>query len=448
VTRESSTPIDAISVATWYLIALFGIPAVYVFGPLGSIGAPAIMIGWLAFAWWTVSRFLPDSGLDRDFQPIRVALFFFVVTVLVSLAVTNLAPMASDQSTAADRAVLFILSLLGVALLIADGVVTFDRLRVFLRRLVDAGAFLAIVGIVEYVTKLNFVTSIFEFIPGLSKNSDVNFAGGANVYSNIVRVSGTAVHPIEFGVVLSMVLPLAVVFAFTDTKRTGFARWWKVGIIAMAEPMAQSRSGILALIVGAIVLLPALPRSSRRTMLKWSPAFIVGMRLIFPGLIGTIFGLFANFQSDPNFTSRTADYKRVGGFIAQSPIFGRGFGTFLPKDFFFLDNQYILSTIETGYVGLAITIALLLTGVGLAFQARRWALTDERRLVAQALLASLLGGALAFATFDFLTFQMATGVLFLLLGCSAAAWRILRREAYEEGRRRPTKPRKIDVFAP
>ena len=43
---------------------------------------------------------------------------------------------------------------------------------------------------------------------------------------------------------------------------------------------------------------------------------------------------------------------------------------------------------------------------------------------------------------------MATGVLFLLLGCSAAAWRIMRREAYEEGRRRPTKPRKIDVFTP
>ncbi len=420
----------------------------YVFGPLGSIGAPAIIVGWFAFAWWTVSRFLPGSGLDRDFQPLRVAMFFFVLTVLVSLALANLAPMASDQGTAADRAVLYIISLVGAALLIADGVVTFDRLRVFLRRLVDAGAFLAIVGVLEYVTKQNFVTSFFEFIPVLSKNSEVNFAGGANVYSNLVRVSGTAVHPIEFGVVLSMVLALAFVFAFTDTEHTGFARWWKVGIIAMGEPMAQSRSGILALIVGAIVLLPALPRTVRRTMLKWSPVFIVAMRLVFPGLIGTIFSLFANFQSDPNFTSRTADYKKVGGYIAQNPVFGRGFGTFLPKDFFFLDNQYILSTIETGYVGLVITVVLLLTGVGLAFQARRWALTDERRLIAQALLASILGGALAFATFDFLTFQMATGVLFLLLGCSAAAWRIMRREAYEEGRRRPTKPRKIDVFTP
>jgi hypothetical protein len=447
VTRRASTPVDAVSVATWYLVALFAVPAVFVFGPLGSIGTPAVLIGWLAFAWWTVSRILPGSGLDRRGQPIRYALFFFVVCVALSFAIANLEPMVGDQSTSAVRALLMVFSLVGITLLIADGIVTFDRLRVLLRRLVDVGAFLAIVGVFEYVTKANFVTTFFEFIPGLSQNSDVAFAG-PNEFSSIVRVSGTAVHPIEFGVVLAMIVPIAFVFAFMDREKTGFARWWKVGIIAMGEPMAQSRSGILALVVGAIVLLPALPRTTRRSMLKWSPAFIVSMRLVFPGLIGTIFSLFANFQNDPNFTSRTADYKQVGKFIAAQPVFGRGFGTFLPKDFFFLDNQYILSTIETGYVGLVFTVALLLTGVSLAFQARRWALTDERRLIAQALLASLVGAALAFATFDFLSFQMASGTLFVLMGAAAAAWRILRREAHEAGRRTPSRPRRIDAFIP
>ena len=91
-----------------------------------------------------------------------------------------------------------------------------------------------------------------------------------------------------------------------------------------------------------------------------------------------------------------------------------------------------MSLIETGIIGLLVFIAALGTGITLANQARRWALTDEERLLAQALLAAVAGVTAAFATFDFFSFQIATGTFFLLLGACGAVWRILRARGARE----------------
>jgi O-antigen ligase len=210
--------------------------------------------------------------------------------------------------------------------------------------------------------------------------------------------------------------------------------------------MAQSRSGIIVILVAGVVLLTAWPRDVQRRLLWWLPVYALAMRVVFPGLLGTIRNLFLNFGTDPSVTSRTDDYARIPQFIDQHPFFGRGFQTFLPKDFFFVDNQYIISVIETGFVGLAVTLMLFATAIGLAFQARRWALDDEERLLGQTMMASIAGAAFAFATFDFLSFELAAGVLFLLFGCAGALWRLLRSDARAAGQAQPAHPRRIETL--
>lgn len=423
--------IDVTTYVTWFVVCLIAIPEVYVVrGPLGGLGAPAIIVAFGGLAWWIFATLYPGSGLHRGLQPIRWALFALVASILVSLAMANRGSIPGDQARLADRGVLLILAMAGIALLIADGMDSLERLQVLLQRIVTAVACISVVGIIEYETTNNFVASVFNKIPLLSPTMVVPFADfRAELNSSTRRVSGTAIHPIEFAVVLAMALPLAAHYALTDEVRHGWRRWWKVAVIFVAQPLAQSRSGIIAIAVAAVILLPAWPRAVRQKLYVWAiPAAIAG-RVLFPGLLGTVRNLFLNYKNDPSYKDRIARYPKIFRFIHQHPWFGRGFQTFDAKTFFATDNQYLMSLIETGIIGTLVLIALFVTAVVLATSTKKWAQSEHERMLAQALLASTAGVAVSFATWDVFAYIMATGMIFLLLGSAGALWRLQRERA-------------------
>ena len=170
----------------------------------------------------------------------------------------------------------------------------------------------------------------------------------------------------------------------------------------------------------------------KKTALKVAIVYLVVMRLLVDGLLGTIKGMFMNMSNDPSYQGRTMDYVLVGRMLSDAPWFGHGLGTFDPSVYFFLDNQYLGTLIETGLVGLTGMIGLFLVGL---FTAR-----SVHRMCREARLADLgeLGGAMAasmfvvittFITFDAFAFRMVAGVLFVLLGLIGAAWRVARVES-------------------
>ena len=61
--------------------------------------------------------------------------------------------------------------------------------------------------------------------------------------------------------------------------------------------------------------------------------------------------------------------------------------------------------------------------------ARSAAASQRVRDQAHALTTSLLVAVIAFATFDVLSFSIASGLFFVLLGCSGALWRLTRQAA-------------------
>ncbi len=88
------------------------------------------------------------------------------------------------------------------------------------------------------------------------------------------------------------------------------------------------------------------------------------MRFAIPGLLGTIRYLFLHMFEDDSYEGRRQDYSVVGRFIKERPLFGRGFGTFLPERYVYLDNQYLGLLIELGIVGmLAFFVILLFVGI-------------------------------------------------------------------------------------
>jgi polysaccharide biosynthesis protein PslJ len=118
--------------------------------------------------------------------------------------------------------------------------------------------------------------------------------------------------------------------------------------------------------------------------------------------------------------------------FGDKPWFGWGLGTFDPRIYFYLDNQYLGTLIETGIVGLVTMAALFLIGLFTARSVYRMSkLAGLTRLgeLGRALAASMFVVITSFITFDALAFRMVAGMLFVLLGLIGAAWRIARIES-------------------
>ncbi|KOU26354.1 hypothetical protein ADK51_14400, partial [Streptomyces sp. WM6368] len=103
-------------------------------------------------------------------------------------------------------------------------------------------------------------------------------------------------------------------------------------------------------------------------------------------------------NSDSSTQARTVKYSAIVPYLGERPLFGRGFGTFLPELFFFTDNQYMLTLAEMGLVGLLALLVLLFTGIHQGGAIRRLARTESDRELGQAFFASALVSLVIVAT--------------------------------------------------
>lgn len=418
---------DSYGLVKLYLILLVLIPAQLVIAPVGALGSPATLLGIGCFLWWLAAHAIPSALPPRGRQPARTALFVFTGAILVTYASAVLHYLPADQLSGADRGVLSVVSWTGIALVCMD--LLHDRASVerVLRLLVDLTTVLAGVGALQFLT--GFDVARLYAIPGLTANYSI---ATITERDDFRRVQAMASHPIEFGVVLAVVLPLALHYAFASRGQAWPRRAWRwtaVVLIACGAFMSVSRSAILCIAVAFVILLAGWRGSRRALALLCAPVFVVGMRLAIPGLVGTIASLFTGLSSDPSIQGRTDDYSAVGRFIDASPWLGRGFGTFLPHDFFTLDNQYLGSMVETGLVGVTALILLFVIAFFTARGVRRLAPDEDGRDLGQSLAAGVAATAIGFVTFDGLGFPMVTGLTFVLLGCIGALWRLSRAAA-------------------
>jgi polysaccharide biosynthesis protein PslJ len=414
--------IDAVTVLSFYLLLLMVLPADLVFAPIGAAGGPATLFGLLVFLLYLGLWLRPGTYLDRGRQPIRVVGVLFTCAIVASYASANRHVLPVLEKNAADRGLMFVFGWLGVLLLAADGIDSTLRLRILLRRQVLGATVMAVVGAIQFAAGTNLADYIK--IPGLSvipEFTDLLTRGA------FIRPFSTASHPIEFGAVLVMSLPLALHQARFAPRGKRVMRWLQVGVILLVAPMTVSRSAIIALAVVGIVLLPTWTRRERRWAYGLIAAAVAAIWVVVPGLVTTLADLFLHISSDPSAASRTKAIGSAWGYVAQNPWLGRGFGTFQPATYFFVDDQYISSIIATGIIGLLALVMIFVAGWLTARSARRRLVGAERRHLAQCLAASIAVAAVSFSNYDALSFPMASGLTFLLLGCCGAYWRLARQ---------------------
>jgi len=410
---------DAASLLRLWAGVMLVLPAKLVFAPLGAAGSPAQVLGMAGAFWWLASH-LTSRRLDRSrgLRPIQIAMGVFSFACLISYAAAATRPIESIELSAADRGMLLLLSWAGVLLVAGDGITTRDRVDDVLRVVVAGTAVAALVGLVQFTTGSAFVDRIS--IPGLTQNSAVTGVFARNGFS---RAAGTSTHPIEFGVLLTMVLPLAVHLALNDTRRSRGRRWFPVVAIGAAIPVTMSRSALLGLALVLLVLLPTWPKRRRRRAYATLTLSFSAVYVAVPGMLGTMARLFTGISGDNSAQSRVDSFSIALHYIGLDPLFGRGFGTFLPR-YHILDNQYLGLLVEVGALGTAAFVGLAAAGGTVAVRlARRLPSTTDRSL-AVSLAAGIAAATAAAATFDALGFPQVAGMLFLDLGLVAALVRL------------------------
>ena len=408
---------DAVGWLTVYLFLLLFIPSRLVVGPLGSAGAPSMLFGLGSLLLWLILFLGATRRTSTQSQPVRLALGLFLFSVGISYVLAMSRPMSPDERSPADVAILALASWSGTLLLTHDGIYERRRLDTLIWRFAVCGGLIAALGLMQVATRRLWVDQLS--IPGLSSAP----AYGLTTRGGFPRPAGTSIHPIEYGVLLAMILPLALHVGFYHTRRHLVVRWLPALALVGIIPLTSSRSAYLGALIALVVCMIGWPRIRRLRAVGVGVAGLIAMVAITPNFLNSIIGLFTGVSDDPSITSRTDSFSLAFEFVDRNPLFGRGLGTFLPKYRIF-DNQYLLLLVTIGVVGTLAFLAIAVTAIVMTVRLRRTLRDEASRDLALSLCASICAGFACLFMFDAFAFPMTMGALFLILGMAGALRRI------------------------
>ncbi|MFE7409678.1 O-antigen ligase family protein [Streptomyces laurentii] len=421
-------PLDAVAVLTGYLALALFLPSNLALPALGGAGTPANVFALLGLFWylatWCRGRIAPAPGT----RTVRTMMLVLALTVLLSYVANQDRISTQKEILAADRGLIVLLVWVALVVLASAGIQDRRRLDVLLRRLVVMGSVVAALGLYDFFTGTNIADSLR--IPGL--NSSVASVSVLD-RGSFTRPRSLTAHPLEFSGMLAILLPFALAQALDPARRAAGAlrRWAPVVLLGGGLPLTVSRTSIIGVAVVVLVMLPRWKPQRRWTAIGILFGSVAVFKVLVPGLIGTITGLFSGSlnNADSSTQARTIKYPKIYEYFTQDPVFGRGFGTFTPERYFFTDNQYLLTLAELGALGVLCLLLLGLTGVHQGGAIRRLARDEADRELGQAFFASAMVALVVGATFDTLSFPMFAGVFFLLLGLGGSCLGFVRREA-------------------
>jgi hypothetical protein len=410
-----------------FVVTLMVFPSNSVLKAVGGGGYVAALVAYCLFLGWVAATlFGMHNPLDYRY-PVRISLCVLWLVSLTSYALMNRSMLSFTQQTGADRWLLQLLDISGVILVTAEFLRSIEDIRRVLRALVWAGAFCGIVAALQFWLRLD-ITPYLREIPGFSLNNVNGDFIGIGSRGAVNRVPGTAIDPIELGVVASMLLPMAIYLGIHDATRSKFRRWFPVFCIALAIPTSVSRSAILAAALALGTLMVCLPPARRLTGMVGILVAVGGIFVTAHGLIGTLKQFFLAGTGDNSIAHRVNNYPYVEQLVRHAPWFGQGGGTYIVQEVHILDNQYLTTTIELGLAGLVALIFFFLWPALAAFAARGRTMDPGLRDLCAGLAGAELAALFCSATFDSLSFPMFVNVQALLAGLVGAVWLLINRE--------------------
>ena len=428
---------DATTILAFFVALQLVLPSRLVMNllPLSLSAASLLALGLGAL--WFCTQMTTTLGAAKGRNPVRTMLFVYACALLASYANAGHTYLPVDERAIGDHAMVTAFALIFVALAVCDGVRSRDRLYFLVHVVVLCGAAVAFIGILQFLFHFDLTPHMRP--PGMHFGS---FDASTGSRAGLTRAAGTTSNPLEFGVFCAMVLPLAIHVAYRATqshRRAGL--WWTcTGLIGTGLMFSVSRSAILGVAAAVIVLFIGWPARRRLWMALGGLGFLVVMQIASPGLLSTFLSLFQNAGQDSSVQWRTHDYATAQQLISQHIWLGRGIGTWYAPKHEVFDNQYLLTLVDSGVIGLAAILgvvlsamyAMLRVGLLLYRSPGRVATSATDSDLALSVAASVAVILPTWATFDFAAFPTVSALMFVLIGIAAALLRIVSAEVAGE----------------
>ncbi|MGW6500989.1 O-antigen ligase family protein [Nonomuraea angiospora] len=418
---------DGATLVCFFVVVLLMLPARLAVAGLPLSLTPAEIMALVLGVVWVCAQMISTTGVAKGGNPVRTAIFVYGMLLLAIYGYTTYLYLPSDELNLSDHTFVLYAGYVSLLLMVCDGIDSRERLDFVLKAVVIGGTFAAIVALLQF--RLDFDLTKYMQIPGL-RHSSVEEVPTVISRSDLRRVAGTLGHPIEFGALSAMLLPLAAHLGFQARSRGQAAnRWWICAVIIAAGLMfSVSRTAVLGLAGAGVILLLGWSNRRRIVTIGAFVVFLGFMKVLAPGLIGTFYNLFAGAGEDSSIIYRTHDYPFAMREVDKSPVFGRGLGTWYPFKHQVFDNQYLLSLVETGVLGVLGFVGVIGCGIVVALWVRRLSSDPNVRNLGLTIAACLVIPLLGAATFDLLSFPGITSVMFLLVGAAGALLRLERRD--------------------
>jgi hypothetical protein len=245
--------VDGTTLVCFYCAVLFILPSHLVVAAIPLALAPSMLIGMGLGLLWFCAQLVNTVGMAKGRSLVRTSLFLFALSQLATYGYATFGYLPSDELNATDRSVITIMAAAVVGIMAVDSLRGLHRIDKLLRVVLYGCVFMAVVGLIQFFIGLD--PTHYMVLPGLREVGNVETLLERSIFR---RPSGTAGHPIEFGVVCAIATPLAAHYAFR-AKEHGRRVWpWWLALITVAvgAMVSLSRSAILGLLAAGLVLLP------------------------------------------------------------------------------------------------------------------------------------------------------------------------------------------------
>ncbi len=411
------------------LLIVLVLPSYMVIGAFGASGSAGQLLALIIFVLWLIAA---GFGLHNSMpygHPGRAALLFWILASCASYAAMFAGYSGSNDEAgraAADRWLILVLAGAGITLVTTESVRTIASVKSVTRWVMAGAAFCCVVALVQFSFKINPMEWVASLMVGFEDNGSGTAFQSREAF---MRVAGTTMHPIELGVVCSMLLPLAVWWSLFDSTIRPWLRFSVPALLFAGNVITVSRTGLTGLAIAALILIPYLPKLARRWAFVAVPSGIAALFLFVPGMVSTLFSSATAGSSDSSITYRTDDYPLAWQLFFERPWLGLGPGTWMPVDMKnVFDNQYLLTVATMGGIGLVALLAYFLAPFFASLTAAHHAKTSEIRVLGGAVGAAMLVAAVSAGTFDALSFQTFALLCPFFVGLSGVVWLMVKNE--------------------
>lgn len=392
----------------------------------GSAGfqlEPYRAVAALILVLWIASLLIDQRVRIRStkFEP-QILTIVFVTLASIAANVNRI--YALGVQTIVLKGIAFFLALILIVYFIASVIRTREELDFVVKVLVVGGAILSFFALVEFNTGYNVFDHINRFFPLLR----LEYTGfhSLEVRGGKARVYGSSQHPIAYGAMLTMLVPLAVYLA----RRTRTRFWWAAAVLLVLGSLATiSRTGIVMILVILFMYARTFPGFVKRLWPLLVPAILV-IHFALPGSLGTLWGSFfpkggivAQQQGGAGTrgSGRLADLGPGLSEAMQTPILGQGYSTRVVDETSplqnapILDDQWLGTLLETGLLGMAAWIWLFVSFTRRMMRRAREDIDSPDAWLYAALGTAVASFAFGMTFYDAFSFIQVTFVALLLI---------------------------------